>query len=349
MNAVDNKKDDKGGDESEMRELKETDEIEEDKAEEAEIEETDEYRYASMLKKVNQRATNEAKSAYGGKNKKILELIQTLQPVEKKPCCYLTGLILARVCSVLAHWCLALIPVFMSSMGWLNSYLGFVLAWVIFFVYMVAERAYDVPIKDKNSFYNSKIRKFFGTWNEAVIEDFFPFIGFAILIVLCMTMLSVGCITFDDSVFGVPFRMFEGMGWYISMTTSYMRSFKGNDMACRNIPGPCHFYMTLGYEASKTVYANMHLPMNITDEDIEVYYDTQLNYFTHGFAKLKASKLKYEQMPFRRFISFELSDLTPNTDYQISLKIRQFSIKDGKHYANYTVLNYMEPYLVNLP
>jgi len=40
-----------------------------------------------MLKKVNQRATNEAKSAYGGKNKKILELIQTLQPVEKKPCC----------------------------------------------------------------------------------------------------------------------------------------------------------------------------------------------------------------------------------------------------------------------
>jgi len=87
MNAVDNKKDDKGGDESEMRELKETDEIEEDKAEEAEIEDTDEYRYASMLKKVNQRATNEAKSAYGGKNKKILELIQTLQPVEKKPCC----------------------------------------------------------------------------------------------------------------------------------------------------------------------------------------------------------------------------------------------------------------------
>ena len=140
----------------------------------------------------------------------------------------------------------------MSSMGWLNSYLGFVLAWVIFFVYMVAERAYDVPIKDKNSFYNSKIRKFFGTWNESVIEDFFPFIGFAVLIVLCMTMLTVGCITFDDSVFGMPFRMFEGMGWYISMTTSYMRSFKGNDMTCRNIPGPCHFYMTLGYEASKT-------------------------------------------------------------------------------------------------
>jgi len=49
MNAVDNKKDDKGGDESEMRELKETDEIEEDKAEEAEIEETDEYRYVYTI------------------------------------------------------------------------------------------------------------------------------------------------------------------------------------------------------------------------------------------------------------------------------------------------------------
>jgi hypothetical protein len=64
-------------------------------------------------------------------------------------------------------------------------------------------------------------------------------------------MLSVGCITFDDSVLGASFIMFEGLGLYISMNTSYMRSFKGNDMSCRGIPGPCHFYMTLGYEASK--------------------------------------------------------------------------------------------------
>ena len=98
------------------------------------------------------------------------------------------------------------------------------------------------------------------------------------------------------------------------------------------------------------VYANMHLPVNITAADIDLYYDTQINYYENGYAKKNATLLKYMDIPFRRFISFKLADLTPGTNYQVVLKVRQKTFDPAvKIYTNYTVLNYAEPSMVNLP
>ena len=115
---------------------------------------------------------------------------------------------------------------------------------------LVKERAFVIPINDKNSQYNSNMKKFTGTFNEAEIENFFGLVMFGVFILLALTMLSQSCITFDDSKFGVKLD-FPSLGWYISYTSAYMRSFKGSSLNCHKVPGPCHFYMTLGYDASR--------------------------------------------------------------------------------------------------
>lgn len=94
----------------------------------------------------------------------------------------------------------------------------------------------------------------------------------------------------------------------------------------------------------------MHLPYNITNTHVELYYDTQIDFFTKGYASKKGAQIKYFHSEYRNFVSYRMKDLLPNTDYQVVLRVKQQSLgKKTPLVVNFTVLNYQMPDHLNLP
>jgi len=216
-------------------------------------------------------------------------------------------------------------------------------------MFLVEERALQIPTMGEKTNEDSSIRKFYNTFNELEIENYFCLLFFCFLCLMLITFFNESCVTFDNSTIGIGMK-FPSLGWDMSYTTSYLRHFKGKQFKCYGLPGPCHFYMTLDHDASRGAFANMHMPYNITNKHVELYYDTQVNFFANGYAGQKGAEFRFKESIYRNYMSFHLSKLQPDTQYQIVLKIIQKKMSKSDHSsANFTVLNYNMPKQVNLP
>ena len=306
-------------------------------------------------------------SSHLGTNFKKIDQIKEYVAKTQTSCCFTTGIYIARFFQFLSFLSLTCIPICLAGYSYIPIWAGAFIGFIILIRFLQVERAFLIADKKKIDAGDSSeslknylldLARSLGAFNELAIESWVPLVFMFITIIALTTFFNTSCVSFHDSPLVVSSDpilnlISPGFGsgfWAFSYTNAFIRRYKlGSDAMfnCYNLPGPCHVYMTLGFDASRDVFVNMHLPVNITSDDVEVYYETLDEFYFLGHASNKATLWKFHELKDRNFLSMRIQKLNPSTEYQINVRVKQHNyIRSEKDiYRNITIINYMpKPY-----
>ena len=120
-----------------------------------------------------------------------------------------------------------------------------------------------------------------------------------------------------------------------------MRYFISKDFYCSDMQGPCHLYMTTNSNA-RSYFINIQVQSTITADDINLWYEPQIEYHEKTYASNKAKLYKSFKYGYRNYLTYQIDNLDSNTFYQMVLgcKIVDINNKNQFENKNFTALNY---------